>query len=331
MSEYKLTIVIPTFNRPALLPRALASALEQTVQAKIIIADDGDIAVTADLLKGECPTELLTGQVEHLCTGADNAWSNWKAGYEAAETPYVTVLQDDDIVHPCYAERIIAGFDAHPDADVWLARLQCGAGHGMGLWYAGVGPWVPMDLQRGGEYCFHEGSILASTALFISWSLSPGIAYRNTPHFQGCLDRHPTHCDIFVERLLPAMVAVGGPFIAEPMICGYWMQHADQLSRHQHPIQPEHTKRFLPALDELLDRLPTWEQSLFDWCQLIPANLIIQWLGHIDQTCTEGGGSRHKDKVKSILLVSVNNRVQFGGERRWWKRAANWVRSRAAL
>jgi glycosyltransferase involved in cell wall biosynthesis len=330
VSEYKLSIVIPTFNRPEMLPIALRSALDQIVPAKIIVADDGDIAVTRELLKGDFAEPCLSGQIEHLCTGASYAWPNWKAGAEAATTPYVAWLQDDDSVHPCYAERICKGFDEAPDANVWFARLQCAGPGKLALWYSGIGPWVPMDLQFGEQYCMREGSILATTSLFTSWSISPGIAYRSTPHFRDCLNRHPEYCDIYVERLLPAMVANGGPFIADPMICGYWRQHPDNLSRKQHPEQPEHTKRFLPALNELISQLkPGWKESLAAWSHLIPAGQLLGWVNQIDVACKEGGGSPYRDEIKRIMILALRDRVQFGGERRWWKRAANWFTGKA--
>ncbi len=248
----------------------------------------------------------------------------------SATTDYVAWLQDDDKVHPTYAERIIHGFDNAPDANVWFARLQAAADARLALWYSGIGPWVPMDLCGGEQFCMRQGSILATTALFTSWSLSPGIAYRNTPWLQACLATHPEHCDIFVERLLPAMVANGGPFIADPMICGYWCQHADMLSQKQHPVQPDHSKRFLPHINRLLAEMPTWKTDLAAWCQLMPANLLIGWIGQVDQTCKEGGGSPYRDEIKRVMIESLAARVRFGGERRWWKRATNWLKSKAA-
>jgi hypothetical protein len=334
----KLTIVIPTFNRPALLPRAIRSALEQTVPALIIVADDGDTDKTRDVLQEQFPIQMYNGQIYHLRTGATYAWPNWRAGMEAAATPYTSWVQDDDVVHPCYVERICSAFETFPDADVWFARLQCAPDGQKAMWYSGIGPWCPMDMKHGTLHSLRESSILASTAYFVSWSLSPAIAYRNTPHFRKCLKRHPEHCDIFVERLLPAMACEGSPFIADPAIVAYWIQHGDQLSHKQHKDQPEHAKRFLPVLDDLLDRAEGWEETLAAWCQLIPANTLMNWIKQCEVTCKEGGGSRHDKAIRRTMLLSLQNRVEFGGERRWWKRTANrikvavkWIRDKAAF
>jgi glycosyltransferase involved in cell wall biosynthesis len=327
----KLTIVIPTFNRPELLPRALRSCLDQTVQAQIIIADDGDCDRTNDVLVEQFPLPVLMGQVRHLRTGASYAWANWRAGMDAVDTPYAAWVQDDDVVHPCYVERIVNAFDVFPDADVWFARIQCAPDGEKAMWYSGTGPWCPMDMKYGRLHSLRESSILASTAYFVSWSLSPAIAYRATPHFRECLKNHPEQCDIFVERLLPAMAANGRAFIPDPAIVAYWIQHGDQLSHKQHKEQPEQTKRFLPMLDGILDKSEGWEESLAAWCLLIPANTLVAWAGQCEVTCREGGGSRYDKTIRRILIQSLRDRVQFGGERRWWKRARNWVRSKAAL
>jgi Glycosyl transferase family 2 len=331
MPDYRLSIVIPTFNRPELLPRALRTCLDQTVQAQIIIADDGEPGIVPDMLKGDFPEQSLSGQIRYIHTGATYAWPNWRAGMDAVETPYAAWCQDDDCVHPNFAERICSAFDQFPDADVWFARLQCAPDGEKAMWYSGIGPWCPMDMKYGKLHSLRESSILASTAYFVSWSLSPAIAYRMTPHFCDCLHRHPEYCDIFVERLLPAMAAEGSPFIPDPAIVAYWIQHGDQLSHKQHKEQPEQTKRFLPVLDSLLDRAEGWETTLAAWCQLIPASTLINWAGQCAVTCKEGGGSRHDVTIRRILIESLKHRVQFGGERRRWKRVVNWLKGKVAL
>src|ERR1700677_1114083 len=96
----RLTIVIPTFNRPELLPRAVESALRQTEPVQIIIVDDGDTDKTEAVLYAN-----KWNGVRHLKTGATYAWDNWRAGLEAADTEFVAILQDDDKVRSTYANR----------------------------------------------------------------------------------------------------------------------------------------------------------------------------------------------------------------------------------
>ncbi len=331
----RLTAVIPTYNRPDMLPRAIESCLAQTVPVDIIIADDGD---NPDEIAAICAPYVDFRHFRYAHTGAKTAWQNWRAGAKAADTEFIAWHQDDDVVRPTWAARIISAFDRFPDANVWLARLH-NAPHGhpdlnhLGLWCSGNGPWVPMDLIGGTPSSWREGSILASTSYAISWSLAPGFAFRNGEAFHAALERMPDDCDIFVERLIPAMVANGGPFIADPIIAGYWVLHDKQLSQAQHIEQPRQTKVMVAELDKLMDAMPAmWDESLAAWCQLIPVQHVIQWINQIDVTVKEGGPSRYARKVQAILVKSLEGRVEYGyAPVRWWHKARNWVKARAAL
>jgi glycosyl transferase family 2 len=337
LSESRLTIVIPTYNRPDRLPGALDSALDQyrqgteePIDVQIIIADDGDVGVTEDILKADFATQCLTGQIRHLPTCATYAWPNWKAGIEAATTDYVAWLQDDDAVCEVYADRIITAFDRAPQANVWLARCLCAPDGQMALWYSGNGPFVPMDCRKGKPFVLAEGSILASSSYFTSWALSPGIAYRRGPALDYMLATMPERCDIFVERLGPALVARGGHFIADPAVVGYWIQHVDQLSIKQHKDQPEQTTRFLPVLDALMDEFEGWEASLAAWCQVIPAPMLLSWIKQIEVTCREGGGSLYRDRVARVMFQSLEGRIRISRKPSLLKRAGSWLKSKVA-
>ena len=333
MTEPRLTIVIPTYNRPDLLPRAIKSCLDQVIPVKIIIADDGDdTEQTAKILDDDFSCEtILDGTITHLKTEAKTAWQNWRAGAEAATTEFVSWHQDDDVVRPTYSRRIITAFDRFPDANIWISRLHISPDGKLALWSSGNGPWVPMDLIDGDVCSYAEGSIIASTGYFTAWSLAPAMAFRNGPMFKRALEKMPDDCDIFVERLVPAMACNGGPFIADPIIAGYWVIHDEQLSTKQHPDQPRQTKLFIKALDDVMDGMERWEESLAAWCQINTAQTVIQWAQQIDTTIKEGGVSRHARKVQAILVHSLIGRVKMGRIYPWWHKAARWVRDRVAI
>ena len=195
------------------------------------------LTIQSNLVKSLMPdaTYLHTGKFDH-------AWPNWRAGAKAAKSEFVAWLQDDDKVKPNYSIRIIEAFDRFPDANVWYARLVIAIGEGMAIWNCGNGPWVPVDLFDGKPYSWAEGSVLVASAYFTSWSLAPAFAFRNNAAFRLACDRMPENCDIFVERLIPALTCNGGPFIADPTLAGYWMQHDEHLSTKQHKDQPRMTK-----------------------------------------------------------------------------------------
>jgi Glycosyl transferase family 2 len=324
MTPYRLSIVIPTFNRPEMFPRALDSAICQKNEdgspffVKIILADDSDdCSKTRAILEERYAYPLASGQITHLETGATEAWENWRAGAEAADTDFVTFLQDDDLVGRHYAERILYAFDraerlgAHPH--VWMGCLDCADASGkFGFRYSACGPWVPMETLHG--ICepghWKVGLPIAVSSYFTSWSLSPALAYRNGPRFKAALRAMPGDCDIFVERIIPAEMAAAGGFIADPATIGFWVQHGDNLSRKQHSDQPRQTRLLVQHLDGLLDRLGDWQAPFAAWCGIIPPALLVGWLGQMDVTEREGGKSRHGKVIRRIMLESLMPRCR---------------------
>lgn len=325
MPDYRLTVVIPTHARPEMLPRAVASALNQTLPCRVLVSDDGDCDRTAAILEGAFGEAIRSGQLIHHRSGATDAWSNWRAGAEAADTEFVTWLQDDDRITRRYSERIAYCFDRAPGSDVWMSRLNCADADGrFGLWFSANGPWVPMATLSGDltPSHFSDGKALAASMYLTSWSLSPALAYRNGETFRAALAAMPPKCDIYVERVIPAEMAQRGGFIADPATVGYWVQHETNLSRDQHADQPRQTVAFHRHMDGLLDRLDNWAEPFTAWCRIIPPTTLIGWLGQLDAAEKEGGATRHGEAVRWAVMASLEGRIApvEMPRRSWWRR-----------
>ncbi|MEB3217462.1 MAG: glycosyltransferase family 2 protein [Nostocales cyanobacterium 94392] len=97
MNNILLSIIIPTYNRPHFLPRAVNSALQQTVEnIEVIVVDDGS----------DEPVNLpknLRLQVIRLPENSGNAVAR-NVGLKAAKGEYVTYLDDDDQLLPHMAK-----------------------------------------------------------------------------------------------------------------------------------------------------------------------------------------------------------------------------------
>ena len=89
MNNILLSIIIPTYNRPHFLPRAVESALQQTLEeVEVIVVDDGsDEPVTLQ--------EHSQLKVIRLSQNSGNAVAR-NVGLKAAKGQYVTYLDDDD-------------------------------------------------------------------------------------------------------------------------------------------------------------------------------------------------------------------------------------------
>ncbi len=95
--EPLLSIVILTYNRPQLLERAVRSALSQTVQdLEVIVIDDGS-SVPVNL--PEHPKLRVVRLPENRGLAAAR-----NAGAQAARGRWISYLDDDDELLPCFAE-----------------------------------------------------------------------------------------------------------------------------------------------------------------------------------------------------------------------------------
>ncbi len=314
MSRPLLTIGIPTLDRPEFLHRALASCLAQTVPVNIIVADQGHLEdtemVVADAHHSGPRCDWYKPElIYYFWTNASNLWENWEAAARECDTPYFAWLQDDDLIRPGYAARIIAGFDAFPEAGVWMGCNKLAVSESLGYWGNGNGPWVPLNFATGHPDQW-EGQILVPTAYFTSWSLSPSVAFRCGERFNRALEAMPEGFDLFQERAIIAAAAYDSRFIADPMISGLWIHHGGNESYKQHHDQPRQTKILVDWLDDLMDRTEGWESILDAWCQLMHPTWLVNWLNQLGVTQTEGHPGRYTEKIKRVMLNSMRGRVE---------------------
>lgn len=102
-----LTIIIPTYNRPALLKRAVDSALNQTLtDVEVLVVDDG--STTAVTLP---PHERL--QVLRLEPNQGGAVAR-NRGVETARSRWITYLDDDDVLLPDMAAKAMQAVQNPP-------------------------------------------------------------------------------------------------------------------------------------------------------------------------------------------------------------------------
>ncbi|MBZ0332624.1 glycosyltransferase family 2 protein [Marinobacter sp. AL4B] len=103
----KLSIIIPTHNRPDRLKKAVESSVKQSYEdLEIIVVDDGS-----------CPAanyEKMGSQVfgfRHEYARGVSAARN--TGLAQATGEYIAFLDDDDVLHPGYAAAMIEFFDSN--------------------------------------------------------------------------------------------------------------------------------------------------------------------------------------------------------------------------
>jgi glycosyltransferase involved in cell wall biosynthesis/protein-L-isoaspartate O-methyltransferase len=117
----RITVIIPTYNRECLLPRAIASVLTQTVSDfELIIVDDGSTDDTQKIVTGMADPRVL--YIRHATNQGQNAALN--TGVRNAQGEYVAFLDSDDEWLPEYLEHAMEIF--RNDGD--LSAVYCWAG-----------------------------------------------------------------------------------------------------------------------------------------------------------------------------------------------------------
>lgn len=148
-----ITTVIPTYRRPALLQRAIRSALNQTypyLQVCVYDNASGDetAAVVAELAR-EDP------RVKYHCHATNIGMNgNFAYGIAKVDTPFFSVLTDDDFLLPVFYETVLQGFERHPDAIF-------SAGSTISMTESGAVTHIPMNSwEQDGYFTPPEGLFL---------------------------------------------------------------------------------------------------------------------------------------------------------------------------
>ncbi len=124
MPPPEVTVVIPTYNRPELLRRAVASVLDQErVAREVIVVDDGSTRrVTED--------DLPAGVTVVRNGGSGGVAAARNLGVERAAAPWIAFLDDDDWWARDHLHRLLkAAAEAHADfayAATWNVDLDGG-------------------------------------------------------------------------------------------------------------------------------------------------------------------------------------------------------------
>lgn len=111
-SEQKLTVVIPTYNRPLYLAESLGSVASQTLDSfRLVVLDNASTQDNSAALAtaGTRPVDYVRNP-ENIGGGPNLI----KAMKEFSETEYVTVFHDDDIMHRDTLELQLTVLEADP-------------------------------------------------------------------------------------------------------------------------------------------------------------------------------------------------------------------------
>lgn len=111
-----VTVLIPTYKRPLKLKRAIESVLAQTYADLIVIVfDNASEDETTDVVNAIMQTDNRVEYFRHHQNIGMNA--NFNFAVSKVETPFFTMLTDDDYQLPNYLQDAMIGFEKYPKID----------------------------------------------------------------------------------------------------------------------------------------------------------------------------------------------------------------------
>lgn len=114
----RISVVVPTNNRPAQLREALASIRAHEaddLSFEILVGDNGDVAETRDV--------AAAFDAIHLPVTVAGAGAARNAGLTAATGDFIAFLDDDDVWTPAHVRAHLAVFDARPEIEAVFAQV----------------------------------------------------------------------------------------------------------------------------------------------------------------------------------------------------------------
>jgi glycosyltransferase involved in cell wall biosynthesis len=106
----KASIIIATYNRPQLLPRAIKSARASGTQVEIVVVDDGSSAEIAKICQAVSGISYVRVERNQGVAGARNV------GLVASHGEYLSFLDDDDLRLPDSLDKQIEILENNPQA-----------------------------------------------------------------------------------------------------------------------------------------------------------------------------------------------------------------------
>lgn len=123
--KHRFSIIMPCWNRGAVIADAIASVLAQSYPHwQLIVCDDGSTDDTVQVIKESFQEAIAAGQIIVLELPHQGVSAARNAGLERADAPWVGYLDSDNRWHPDYLLLTAAAFLQQPEVATHYAALQ---------------------------------------------------------------------------------------------------------------------------------------------------------------------------------------------------------------
>ena len=115
MSEAKVTVAIPTYNRARLLKISLESVLAQDYpDFRVVVLDNASTDDTEAVVRSLAQRDQ---RVTYLRNETNiGILRNWNRAIEVNSCPYLSILNDDDVMLPGFIRESVSALNKHPRA-----------------------------------------------------------------------------------------------------------------------------------------------------------------------------------------------------------------------
>lgn len=123
-SSPRVTCVIPTYRRPHMLARAIRSVLRQSFEdLRVLVSDNASGDGTSEVVRSLCATDP---RVTYHCQPENiGMHANFRDAMTRVDTPFYSLLSDDDVLLPDFCRTALDAFERHPGAILVATDVPC--------------------------------------------------------------------------------------------------------------------------------------------------------------------------------------------------------------
>ena len=121
LSAAQITIAVTVFDRRKFVKQAIASALNQTTPARVIVVEDcGPDSGLERFVRQE-----FGSRIEYIRNPRRRGlFGNWNACLDYCRTPWLSILHDDDYLAPGFVEAVLDISRQAPDCGLYFGQTQ---------------------------------------------------------------------------------------------------------------------------------------------------------------------------------------------------------------
>lgn len=248
MPPPSVTVLLPTFRRPALLSRALRSVLAQTfTDFQVMVCDNSSNDGTAEVVEGFAQRDA---RVAYHCHPVNiGAQANFGWGFEQVGSEFFCLFSDDDLLLPRCLVNGVEGLRSHPSAMAWGGQVLTSRDDGaVECWPSTAWPEGYVEPVAACSLVCHNIRPANTGMLFRRRVLDP--------------DFHPGYTDFHCSDVLWMLhaAAKGGIGVTREPVAVF-TQHAGSLSTRAGQDPETGMALYWPSVRYLYDHFPRGQLS----------------------------------------------------------------------